>query len=189
MPASDGPSALQSQRAQTGLDQHRRARVTERVETDAGQAGTLGGGNEHASAQAALIGRAAVTTGEHERVATALRGRWKRSLAASSGVSGISRAPWRDFGATIAPLTTARRTCRCGVSPWRARSLQRSPISSEIRNPGRGKQFEHRPPLRRHLVEQPYQLCPRQKAPLAHRPCATGTPARQHDLLGRVGVQ
>ena len=47
----------------------------------------------------------------------------------------MSRAPWRDFGATSAPLTTARRTCRCGVSPSRTRSLQRRPTASEIRSP------------------------------------------------------
>jgi hypothetical protein len=47
----------------------------------------------------------------------------------------MSRAPCRDFGATIAPLTIARRTCRCGVSPSRTRSLQRRPTASETRSP------------------------------------------------------
>jgi len=60
--------ALQAQRAQSGLDQHRRARVTKGVEADTGQAGALGGGDEHAAAQAALIRRTAVATRKDERV-------------------------------------------------------------------------------------------------------------------------
>jgi len=55
--------------------------------------------------------------------------------------------------------------------------------------PGRDKQLKQRPPLRWYLVEQPHELRPRQKAPLARRPCTAGAPARQHDLLGGVGIQ
>ena len=55
--------------------------------------------------------------------------------------------------------------------------------------PGRGEQLEQRPPLRRDLVEQAHELGAREEAPLARRPRATRAPARQHDLLGRVGVQ
>ena len=52
--------------------------------------------------------------------------------------------------------------------------------------PGRGEQLKQRPPLRRYLVEQAHELRPRQKAPLARRPCATRPPPRQHDLLDEV---
>ena len=77
--------------------------------------------------------------------------------------------------------------------------MRRRPVEDEVApaqtdrlrdpQPGRGEQLEQRPPLRRYLVEQPHQLRPRQKAPLARRPCATRPPPRQHDLLGRVGIQ
>jgi hypothetical protein len=60
--------ALQAQRAQTRLDEHRRARVTERVEPHPGQSRAVGGADEHAAAQAALIGRTAVATRQDERV-------------------------------------------------------------------------------------------------------------------------
>jgi hypothetical protein len=49
--------------------------VTERVEADTGQAGALGGGDEHAAAQAALIRRTAVATGKTNASSTTLRGR------------------------------------------------------------------------------------------------------------------
>ena len=73
--------------------------------------------------------------GTRHASSAASRGRRARSVAASSGVSGISRAPWRDLGATVAPFTIARRTCRCGAGSSRTRSLQRRPIASEIRSP------------------------------------------------------
>jgi hypothetical protein len=60
--------ALQAQRAQPGLDQHRRTGVAQRVEADASEAGARGGGDQDAAAQAALVGRAALSTGEHEAV-------------------------------------------------------------------------------------------------------------------------
>lgn len=46
--------ALQPQRTEAGLDEHRGARVSQCVKPDAGQAGVHGGGDEHAPAQAAL---------------------------------------------------------------------------------------------------------------------------------------
>ena len=67
--------ALQAQWAQTGLDEHRRAGVPEGVKADTGQASALGGGDEHAPAQAALIGRAAVATRKTNASSTALSGR------------------------------------------------------------------------------------------------------------------
>ena len=42
--------------------------MTERVEPDTGQARALGGGDEHATAQAAPIGRTAIATAKDERV-------------------------------------------------------------------------------------------------------------------------
>jgi len=127
--------ALQAQRTQAGLDEHRRARVAKRVEADTSEAGARGGGEQDAAAQAALVGQAAVSTGDPKPSSPTPEGRWSRSIAASSPVSGISRAPWRDFGATTAPLTTARLTCRCGVGPSSSRSPQRRPVASEIRSP------------------------------------------------------
>jgi hypothetical protein len=73
-------------------------------------------------------------------------------VAASSGVSGSIRAPWRDLGATVAPLTITRRTCRRGAGPSRTRSLERRPIASEIRSPVAASSSNR--PLHWDLVEQ-----------------------------------
>jgi hypothetical protein len=180
---------LQAQRAQAGLDEHRRARVTEGVEADAGQSGALGGGDEHAAAQAALIGRTAVATGKDDRVVDAIA----RPMSAQRG-SALGRQ--RDQPCAVARLgryrcalddRAAHVQMRCRlieheVAPARADRLG-DPQS------GRGKQLKQRAPLRRYLVEQTHELRPRQRAALARRPCATGPPPRQHDLLGRVGIE
>jgi hypothetical protein len=42
--------------------------VTQGVKADAGQAGALGSGNEHVTAQTSLIGRSAVAAWKDERV-------------------------------------------------------------------------------------------------------------------------
>jgi hypothetical protein len=119
----------------------------------------------------------------------ALRGRCARSVAASSGVSGISRAPWRDLGGHDRALddrATHPQMRRVAVEDEVAPA---QPDRLGDPQPGRGEQLEQRPPLRRDLLEQAHQLRARQKASLARRPCATRPPPRQHDLLGRVGIQ
>jgi hypothetical protein len=77
--------ALQAKRAQTGLDQHRRTGVTEGVEADAGKSRARGGRDEHAAAQTALIGGAAVATGKDERVSGSLPGPMSAQRGAELG--------------------------------------------------------------------------------------------------------
>lgn len=62
------PTSAAGARAQTGLDQQRRARVTQRMKADAGQASALSRGNQDPTAQVALIRRSAFATGKHERI-------------------------------------------------------------------------------------------------------------------------
>ena len=162
--------------------------MTQGVKADAGQAGALGGGDEHAAAQAALIGRAAVATGKHERVVDGIA---RPMRAQRGGELGRQRDQpcavarlWRDRCALDDRATHPQMRCRvedeiAPAQPDRFRDPQ----------PGRGEQLEQRPPLRRYLVEQPHELSAGEKAPLAHRPRAARPAARQHDLLGRVGVQ
>jgi hypothetical protein len=84
------------------------------------------------------------------------------------------------------PRTIARLTRSRGVRESSSRSLQRSAIASENPQPGHGEQVEQRPPLWRHLVQQPRKLPACEEASLLELPRATATPPRQHDAIGRV---
>ncbi len=109
--------------------------LTEGVEADTRQSGARGGGDEHAAAQAALIGRRAVATRKDERVVS----RSARPLSAQQG-SELGRE--RDQPRAVTGLRRnygafddrpAHPQMRC----WHVetRSLQRRPLASEIRSP------------------------------------------------------
>ena len=159
--------------------------MTESVEADAGQAGARGSRDEHATAQTALIGRGTGAARKHERVVFGVA----RSVVAAL-------RPGRDEPRAVPGLWRDERALDdCAAHPQvrrRAVEHQVAPAQTDRfgdPQPGGGEQLEQRAPLRWDFVEQPRELRAREVAPLARRPRAPGTAARQHDLLGRVGVQ
>ncbi len=165
--------------------------MAQRVKPDARETRSLGGGNEHSTAQTALIGRSTVAARNTNASSPPSHGRLARSIEASSGVSAITRAPCRDFGATSKPLTIARLTCRCGVSTREHEIAPAQPNRLGDPQPRRSGSLdlERRSPLRGDLVKQPHELDPRQVAPLTRRPCTPLATSRQDNMLGRVVVE
>jgi hypothetical protein len=159
------------------------------VKADAVESGTLGGGDEHAPAQAALIRGAAVAPGEDEcvlgRLPRAVRvqqgGQLGRQWDLARAMTGL-RCDDRALDDRALYVQVRRRAVEHEIAPAQAARLGDP-------QPGRGQQLEQRPPLDRYLVEQPHELGTCQVAALARRPGPAGAPAREHELPGRVGVQ
>jgi hypothetical protein len=78
------------------------------VEADAGQSRALCSRDEHAAAQAALIGRTAVAPGKHERVVDGIARPVRAQRGRQDRRERDQPCAVARLGATVAPLTIAR---------------------------------------------------------------------------------
>jgi hypothetical protein len=101
-----------------------------------------------------FAGQMAAPCGGRDASSSGRRGRQARSMVPSSAASRMSRASWRDFGVASAPLTAARRTCRCGVSPSKGEIAPARTDRIRDPQPGRSQQLKQRTPLGRDLMRE-----------------------------------
>jgi hypothetical protein len=172
--------ALEAKRAGASVDEHRRARVAQRVKARPRNAGSKRGRDEHAVAQVAGPQNGTLgATDEQRGLGLAGRERVQSSgeLEAdrdgASAVTGLGRGEL-SVDDRSAHVDARRVGLQAGVHDAQADRFG----DTQAR---RGEQLEERAPLLRNLRQEPRELRPRQEAPLIELVRTPAATARQQD--------